>query len=100
MAVKHQMNHYFCEPKEIWQKDSKTLCIIWTDNIEQEFDVVKLRQQCPCASCQEQQHRVSCESIRPKSIKSMGSYAIKIEFNDGHHKGIYTFKYLRENSFK
>ena len=92
------MNHYFCEPKEIWQKDNKTLCILWTDNLEQEFDVIKLRQQCPRATCQEKKNTFF-ENIRPKTIVSVGSYALKIIFNDGHQEGIYTFKYLRDNSF-
>lgn len=90
------MNNYFCAPKEIWQRDDKTLSILWTDNLEQEFDVIKLRQQCPCATCQETKKTESShDTIQPKKIDSVGSYALKIEFSDGHKTGIYTFNYLR-----
>ena len=41
----------FWAVKEIWQKDERTLGIVWTDNVETAYDVVALRRHCPCALC-------------------------------------------------
>jgi DUF971 family protein len=91
-------NHYY-GIKEIWQKDSSTLGIVWTDGVEHSFDVQDLRKNCPCSICKEKKHHNnSYEEIKPKTIQSMGSYALKIDFTDGHNTGIYTFNMLRNHS--
>ncbi len=88
--------------KDISQKNDRTLSILWTDNKVQNLDVVKLRLKCPCAGCiDEWTHKPILkpeqipESVRPVSIESVGSYAMKIAFNDGHSTGIYTYQMLR-----
>ncbi len=89
--------------KSIAQKDHRTLTIHWTDNRTQEFDVVELRRQCPCAVCVDEitnqrilkPEHVS-ENIRPIRIDSVGSYALNIKFNDHHSTGIYTFDLLQK----
>jgi DUF971 family protein len=88
--------------KNIWQHDPRTLGIEWTDDKKSLFDVVDLRRRCPCAVCVDEwtnqrilkPEQVSDE-IRPTKISSVGRYALKIEFNDGHGTGIYTFEMLR-----
>ena len=88
--------------KEIWQKDAKHLGIIWTDGHESNLNVVTLRRMCPCASCVDEmtgkrklKEGDIKESTLPKSIKSVGRYALQIDFNDGHNTGIYSFDHLR-----
>jgi DUF971 family protein len=95
----------FCAVKEIWQKDERTLAIIWTDHQEMQWDVVALRRQCPCAECVDEgtgkrklDPKAIAESLRPLVIRSVGRYAMAIEFSDGHRTGIYSFDYLRRFS--
>jgi DUF971 family protein len=35
------------------------------------------------------------DDIRASAISLVGSYAIRIDWSDGHDTGIYTFEYLR-----
>lgn len=86
----------------IWQQNERQFAIQWSDRKEQVFDVVDLRRQCPCAQCVDEHTGKRTlkpssinESIRPTQIDSVGSYGLKVAFNDGHSTGIYTFDYLR-----
>jgi len=36
------------------------------------------------------------DDVRPVGFGQVGSYAISIDWSDGHDTGIYTFRYLRE----
>lgn len=93
----------YIQVKKIWQEDSKTLGIVWTDDHQSLIDVVKLREKCPCALCvDEWTHEVKIKPgdipshCRPTLIQSVGRYAMNVHFTDGHSTGIYTFTYLRE----
>ena len=85
--------------KEIWQEDATTLGILWTDHKKDLFDVYDLRSNCPCAVCVDEHSgkRIATKRIeqKPKTIKSVGQYALSIHFEDGHSTGIYTFNMLR-----
>lgn len=88
---------------EIGQADSRTLSIVWNDGRHDLYDVVQLRRRCPCAMCidewtHEKRLKESdvADTLRPVQIDSVGSYALKIQFSDGHRTGIYTFQMLRE----
>lgn len=88
--------------RKIWQQDSRTLAITWTDGRDSLYDVVELRRQCPCAECVDEISRERKlkpeqipQSVRPVKIESVGRYAMKIRFTDGHQTGIYTFDFLR-----
>lgn len=89
--------------RAIRQQGPRTLHIAWSDGREDELDVVTLRRQCPCAVCVDEwtrQRRLKpediAESVRPTRIDSVGSYAIKISYSDGHDTGIYTYNLLRQ----
>src|SRR5690606_4403173 len=80
--------------KDIRQVDDRTLGITWTDGRTDEFDVVELRRQCPCAMCIDEmtgKRRLDpaqvADSVRPVRIESVGAYAMKIAFDDGHSTG-------------
>ena len=84
------------------QRDARTLSILWEDNHRDDFDVRDLRLACHCAMCiEEMSGRALLDptSIRsdvaPRTIISVGHYAITFNWNDGHSTGIYTFEYLR-----
>ena len=86
----------------IEQAGPRTLAITWSDGRKDQFDVVKLRRSCPCASCIDEwtrEQRLKPEdvpdTVRPLKIESVGAYALKIHFSDGHATGIYTFQMLR-----
>lgn len=89
--------------RDIRQANERTLAIVWTDGREDRFDSVMLRRQCPCAACVDEHTGVRQlkasdvpDSVRPRRIQSVGSYAMQIFFDDGHSTGFFTFPYLRE----
>jgi prepilin-type processing-associated H-X9-DG protein len=87
--------------------------IAWADGHTSHFDFVYLRDQCPCATCNDE--RAKKESLgeaspafasspalpmfkpKPKaqSAQAVGQYAIQISFSDGHSTGIYSYDLLR-----
>jgi DUF971 family protein len=88
--------------RELKQQGDRELSILWTDGRRDTFDVVELRRVCPCAHCIDEwtgEKRLKPESVpetlRPIRLESVGSYAMKIWFSDGHSSGIYTFPMLR-----
>jgi ATP-binding protein involved in chromosome partitioning len=84
------------------QRDTRTLSVLWEDGHRQDFDVRDLRLACRCALCVEEMGRrpfLVPKSVRPdvtpRTISSVGNYAIAISWNDGHNTGIYSFEHLR-----
>jgi len=91
--------------------------IAWGDGHASHYDFVYLREQCPCATCNEERDKKEHATVpagtagplaglgpalpmyKPKptarQAKAVGSYAIQIDFSDGHTTGIYSFEYLR-----
>lgn len=92
-------------PTEIRQHDPQTLAILWTDGLESLYDVRELRLACGCAECVDEwtgtprlkDDRVP-RDIQPRSIETVGRYAIQIRWTDGHESGIYPYERLRELS--
>jgi ATP-binding protein involved in chromosome partitioning len=84
------------------RRDARTLSVLWEDGHRNEFDVGDLRLACRCALCVEEMSGrplLDPKSVRPdvspRTITSVGNYAITINWNDGHSTGIYSFEYLR-----
>jgi DUF971 family protein len=85
--------------------------INWSDGHASHYDFVYLREQCPCAMCEDERRKKSPPAspgggataalpmFKPKpkarSAHAVGHYAIQIEFTDSHTTGIYSFDYLR-----
>ena len=86
--------------------------ITWADGHESHYDFAYLRDECPCATCNDE--RAKKESLagaapgfaanplpmfKPKakvqSASQVGAYAIQFHFTDGHSTGIYTYEFLR-----
>ena len=87
---------------KIEQLGDRKLEIGWSDGVTSVFDVVTLRRNCPCALCVDEwtQKRTLkpqdiSENIRPKTIESVGRYALKVNFSDSHSTGIFTYELLR-----
>ncbi|HJY70993.1 MAG TPA: DUF971 domain-containing protein, partial [Streptosporangiaceae bacterium] len=83
-------------------RDTRTLSVLWEDGQRNDFDVRDLRLACRCAVCVEEMSGrplLDPKSVRPdvtpRTITSVGNYAITISWNDGHSTGIYSFEHLR-----
>lgn len=92
-------------PTDIRQAGPTTLAITWSDGEESTYVVFDLRVKCPCATCVDEftgEVRLDPASVppdvRPTRVESVGNYAIRIEWSDGHDTGIYAYDYLRRLS--
>jgi len=97
------------KPDEILEFSDSALLIKWDDGHESIYIYEELRSACPCATCRtqrsEQQKKgsnfkriplgVPKGKVTPKGIESVGLYALRFDWNDGHDTGIYTFEFLR-----
>lgn len=81
--------------------------ITWSDAHTSHYEFAYLREHCPCATCREgheKDHVVTPSSALPmfkprvtaRAASSVGTYAVQIEFSDGHATGIFSFDHLRE----
>ena len=76
---------------------AKTTEITWADGARCIYPNEILRGYCPCAHCQGHGgdiHYVE-GNAELRQIEQVGSYALKLQWGDGHDTGIYTFDYLR-----
>jgi len=99
--------------------------IIWADEHASHYDFAYLRQECPCAMCNDERHKKEQGQEKDAQLKkenpslatapalsspllpmfkprvtataaqAVGNYALRIDFNDGHATGIFSFDYLR-----
>ncbi len=84
------------------RRDARTVSVLWENGNKNDFDVRDLRLACRCAMCVEEMSGrplLDPKSVRPdvtpRTITSVGNYAITINWNDGHSTGIYSFDRLR-----
>jgi len=89
-------------PSRIAQRDARHLEIAWADGAVGVLEVRELRLACACAVCvdewtgEERLEPASVpEDVRPQNIRSVGRYALQIDWSDGHTSGIYPFERLR-----
>lgn len=91
-------------PIKIAVIEHRTLQLTWSDGALSEFPLEMLRSVCPCAVCaedrvQQSQHYIPLfhrDQIMVESIKPVGSYAISIQWKDGHNTGIYEYSFLQK----
>jgi DUF971 family protein len=96
--------------------------IAWADGHRSHYDFVYLREECPCAMCDDERRKKqeyaarsltatasqaatasSAAAVLPmfkpkpgaRAAKAVGNYALQIDFSDGHTTGIYSYDYLR-----
>jgi DUF971 family protein len=89
--------------------------ITWADGHASHYGFAYLREECPCAMCNDERQKkreskfpaaataLTGSSALPmfkprlaaKSAHSVGNYALQIDFNDGHTAGIFSFDFLR-----
>ncbi len=85
--------------------------ISWADGHSSHYDFPFLRDNCPCATCNDERAKKDAAGpaalassallpmykpkARAQSAVSVGNYAIQISFTDGHSTGIFSYEYLR-----
>jgi DUF971 family protein len=99
--------------------------IAWADGHSSHYNFAYLREECPCAMCndermkkaqgQQKDQQLKKENtshaapapvsspllpmfkpkLAAKSAHAVGNYALQIDFNDGHATGIFSFDFLR-----
>ncbi|HEX9656792.1 MAG TPA: DUF971 domain-containing protein [Bacteroidota bacterium] len=88
------------------QTSAELIEIRWTDGHQGLVSLATLRDRCPCAGCSGES--ILFESYSPpeqdkktpgryelKSASSVGNYALKIVWGDGHDLGIYSWEHIR-----
>jgi DUF971 family protein len=89
------------------------LDIVWADGHSSHYEFAYLREECPCATCNDAREKKASLSELASSFKpfpalpmfkpkpraqaatQVGNYAIQISFTDGHSTGIYSYDHLR-----
>src|SRR6266404_3971848 len=85
--------------------------IVWSDGHASHHDFPYLRDECPCATCNDERIRKSAGAgarpvltaalpmykpkARAQAATTVGNYAIQITFTDGHATGIFSYDHLR-----
>jgi len=91
-------------------RQTRELTLKWNNGHESVYAFYLLRYACPCAECQGGHENMRPEpdnevfalpvvdspATRVQDVESVGTYAITIAWEDGHHYGIYTWDYLRK----
>lgn len=104
-SVEHQPTRQFKrdEVTAVGMKPSEAGIIIqWADGTDLEYDFRGLRLACACAKCIDENtgEKLLTPAMVPLDVKAMtiesvGQYAIRILWSDGHSTGIYPFPLLR-----
>jgi DUF971 family protein len=91
------------QPEKIKILDNKYLWMKWNDDTESKINLQKMREMCPCATCLAERNHQSKNyipllfnnQITISGIETVGSYAIQINWQDGHNTGIYEYPFLK-----
>ena len=87
-------------PSEVkLRKRSNTLELIYSDGNYLEFPSEFLRVHSPSAEVRghgkdQEVLQAGKRNVRLKSVAPVGNYALKLEFDDGHNSGIFSWDYL------
>jgi DUF971 family protein len=87
--------------------------IVWSDGHASHYEFAYLREECPCATCNDERAKKETmkaaapgggsfaplpmfkPKARAKVASQVGNYALSISFSDGHATGIYSYEHLR-----
>jgi DUF971 family protein len=100
------------DPEHIAISKSKGIKIDWKDGHHSDYSLAYLRDECPCAHCtgahgtppQKTSYSkpaadpfpIFKPALKMLTVEPVGSYAIRIGWNDGHSSGIYSWQHLRD----
>ena len=98
------------DPEHIAISKSKGIDIDWKDGHHSSYGVTYLRDWCPCAGCTGAHgteprtkateapggpFQMYTPKVRMNGVEPVGTYALRIDWNDGHNAGIYSYDHLR-----
>ena len=91
------------KPSKIKVRDNQFLDVTWNNGESYSIKLSNLRNACPCAICHAEKDEWSktyiplftMEQLKIKKINVIGTYAIGIEWQDGHNTGLYDYEYLK-----
>ncbi len=91
------------QPESIDVSRDTAVTVTYLDGYVAQFDLVNLRQRCPCATCRQLRERGEDSWPRPTSPGPLrvehaelhGAWGLIITWNDGHATGVYPFDWLR-----
>ncbi len=91
------------EPMNIEVERNKGVTLTYVDGYVVSFDLVTLRQGCPCATCRGLRYLGAEVWPRPDSPTPLriedarlhGAWGLAITWNDGHATGIFPFELMR-----
>jgi DUF971 family protein len=88
--------------------------IVWADGHASHYDFAYLREECPCATCNDERGKKEAFAAsaapgspvfaalpmfkakpRAQAATVVGNYAVQLSFTDGHSTGIYSYDHLR-----
>jgi DUF971 family protein len=94
---------------KVYVTSGEGVAITWSDGHASRYTFPYLRDNCPCATCNDERETKARDKTRSadllpmykprvtaKSATTVGNYAIQIQFSDSHSTGIYSFTALRE----
>ena len=92
-------------PKKVDISLSRGVEIAWDDGHASQYALDYLRRRCPCATCRAAP-QADAEPASPfpmykpaarlTNVETVGRYAVRLFWADGHSTGLYSFDYLRE----
>ena len=89
-------------------RNQRLLLISWDDGHESAYSFNGLRAVCPCVGCKGGHAHMGAPpdpkvvrdalktDLNLDQLSAVGSYALQINWNDGHSTGIYTWELLRQ----
>ena len=87
------------------RQGEQVLELTWPDGQVDRPGYLHLRAHCPCATCVDEwtgARILDPATIRPdlalERLEPVGSYAVRLTWNDGHGSGLYTWETLRRLS--
>ena len=94
-------------PKSIKKSQENELAIVWNNGHQSRYLLEWLRDMCPCAGCQGEtvllhtyiappQEKTAPGRNTLKGIQLVGSYAVQLQWGDGHNTGIYTWEHMMD----
>ena len=99
---------FSADPEHVAVSKSKGIAIDWRGGHHSQFTLAQLRDNCPCASCTgahgtppqktdlaTNPFQMYQAALKILELEPVGNYALRIEWNDGHKSGIYSYDYLR-----
>lgn len=96
------------DPEHIAISRSRGIQIDWRDGHRGDYALAWLRDHCPCAGCTgahgtppqktdlaANPFQMYRPALKMEAVEPVGNYALRIDWNDGHNAGIYSYDYLR-----